>query len=72
MRLAVPNEIEVTLDWKILSVCDAECIIDKLIAMKRMGTHIVLAMGYPPTLKNLALQVTSQCTHHLDSVATSY
>ena len=57
MRLAVPNKIDVTLNWMILPVCDAACITDKLVAMSKMSTRIVLAMGYSPTLKNLALQV---------------
>ena len=57
MMLAGPNKIEVTLDWKIFSVCDAACTTDKLAAMRKTSTRVVLAMGYAPTLKNLALQV---------------
>ena len=63
IRLAVPNKIEVTLNWMMLSVCDAACIIDKLVVMKKMSTRIVLAMGYSSTLKNLALQVIHYLLH---------
>ena len=63
MRLALPNKIEVTFNWKILSVCDAACITDKLVAMSKTSTRIVLAMGYGPTLKNLALQVVHWLLH---------
>ena len=69
MRLAVPNKIDVTLNWKIHSVCDAACITDKLVPMSKMSTRIVLAMGYSSTLKNLALQVAYQLEY---SISTNY